>query len=91
MRELLAARRVIELTIAGEARLVAVERRGALSRCARHAAAAGLPQALLEPSADALGDLIKRYARTHGPFTARDIAHAIRPADCGHRSGARAT
>jgi ATP-dependent Lhr-like helicase len=34
----------------------------------------GLPAALLEPSADATGDLIKRYARTHGPFMSGDLA-----------------
>ena len=29
----------------------------------------GLPDALLTPPADAPGDLARRYARTHGPFT----------------------
>src|SRR5204862_265163 len=33
----------------------------------------GLPRAFLEPVADALGALVARYARTHGPFTAADV------------------
>ena len=31
----------------------------------------GVPEAFLEPVADPLGDLVARYARTHGPFAAR--------------------
>jgi ATP-dependent Lhr-like helicase len=34
----------------------------------------GLPSAFLSPTADAPGDLVSRYARTHGPFTASDVA-----------------
>ena len=41
---------------------------------------AGFPAAFLEPSADALGDLVKRYARTHGPFARRRHWRALRPA-----------
>ena len=35
---------------------------------------AGLPKALLEPVADPLGDLVHRFARTHGPFTTATCA-----------------
>ncbi|WP_415047197.1 DNA glycosylase AlkZ-like family protein [Gordonia sp. (in: high G+C Gram-positive bacteria)] len=34
----------------------------------------GVPAAYLESPADPVGDLIHRYARTHGPFTAGDVA-----------------
>ena len=34
----------------------------------------GVPEAFTEPVADPLGDLVARYARTHGPFTAADVA-----------------
>ena len=34
----------------------------------------GVPLAFIEPVADPLGDLVGRYARTHGPFTAADAA-----------------
>lgn len=36
--------------------------------------AAALPAALLEPVADPLEDLVSRYARTHIPFTAQQVA-----------------
>ncbi len=38
----------------------------------------GWPQAYLEPVADPLGDLVARYARTHGPFTAADLRGPLR-------------
>src|SRR6185437_1601132 len=34
----------------------------------------GVPEAFTEPVADPLGDLMARYARTHGPFTADAVA-----------------
>src|SRR5581483_5547231 len=34
----------------------------------------GIPLAHLEPIADPLGDLVARYARTHGPFMAATCA-----------------
>jgi ATP-dependent Lhr-like helicase len=34
----------------------------------------GIPAAFVEPVADPLGDLVSRYARTHGPFTVQAIA-----------------
>ncbi|MEE2048028.1 DEAD/DEAH box helicase, partial [Nocardiopsis tropica] len=37
----------------------------------------GVPAALLEPVADARRDLVSRYARTHGPFTAAEAAERL--------------
>lgn len=37
----------------------------------------GVPAAFIEPVADPLGDLISRYARTHGPFTTGQAAAAL--------------
>jgi len=37
----------------------------------------GLPEALLEPVADPLGDVVGRFARTHTPFTTADAATAL--------------
>src|SRR5699024_12021931 len=34
----------------------------------------GLPPSVLEPVEDPLGDLVLRYARTHVPFAAADLA-----------------
>ena len=36
-----------------------------------------MPDAFLEPVADPLGDLVARFARTHGPFSARDVASRL--------------
>ncbi len=67
--DLLAARRAMELSIAGSPRLVAVEDAARYRDALGTPLPQGLPAALLEPVADPLGDLILRYARTHGPFT----------------------
>ncbi|MCR5979975.1 ATP-dependent helicase [Gordonia jinghuaiqii] len=37
----------------------------------------GIPAACLEPVPDPVGDLIGRYARTHGPFTVPDASAAL--------------
>ena len=37
----------------------------------------GVPLAFIEPVADPVGDLVSRFARTHGPFTAGDVAAAL--------------
>ena len=34
----------------------------------------GVPEAFTEPVKDPLGDLVSRYARTHGPFQPADVA-----------------
>jgi len=34
----------------------------------------GVPERYLQPVPDPLGDLVLRYARTHGPFTPHDVA-----------------
>jgi ATP-dependent helicase Lhr and Lhr-like helicase len=37
----------------------------------------GIPEAFLELLADPLGDLVARYARTHGPFHTADVARRL--------------
>ncbi|GAA1455475.1 DEAD/DEAH box helicase [Nesterenkonia lacusekhoensis] len=37
----------------------------------------GIPQTFLDPVADPLGDLVGRFARTHGPFTIGAAARAL--------------
>ncbi len=71
---LVGTRRVIRVTVSGEPRFVAIEdaaryRDGLGTRLPR-----GIPPALIAPVADPLGDLGRRYARTHAPFTAADLA-----------------
>ncbi|GAA1812141.1 ATP-dependent helicase [Planosporangium flavigriseum] len=70
LRELETARRAIRVRIAGEERWLAVEDAGRVRDALGVALPVGLPLAYLEPVADPLGDLVARYARTHGPFTA---------------------
>ncbi len=72
--ELVAARRAIGVTIAGEARIAAIEDAGRLRDALGAALPVGIPNAFLEPVADPLGDLVARYARTHGPFRTASVA-----------------
>src|SRR5450759_1689534 len=67
-------RRLIRVRIGGEERWAAIEDSGRLRDALGVALPVGVPQVFLEPVPDPLGDLIARYARTHGPFTARDVA-----------------
>jgi ATP-dependent helicase Lhr and Lhr-like helicase len=71
---LLGARRAVELSIGGEKRFVAVEDAARYRDALGIPLPAGLPQALLEPTSDPLTSLLRRYARTHGPFPASDPA-----------------
>ncbi|WP_395294184.1 ATP-dependent helicase [Kitasatospora hibisci] len=72
--ELEAARRVIAVRIAGEQRWAAVEDAGRLRDALGTPLPVGVPEAFTEPVKDPLGDLLARYARTHGPFTASEAA-----------------
>ncbi len=67
-------RRVVSLPIAGTRRYVAVEDVARYRDALGVPLPAGLPEALLEPVRDPAGDLALRYARSHGPFTAREFA-----------------
>ncbi|MCB5181710.1 ATP-dependent helicase [Streptomyces antimicrobicus] len=72
--ELAAARRVIAVRIAGEEHWAAVEDAGRLRDALGTALPVGVPEAFTEPVRDPLGDLLARYARTHGPFTTAEVA-----------------
>jgi ATP-dependent Lhr-like helicase len=73
INRLLRSRRLLEIKIAGEKRLIAVE------DAARYRDALGIPlppgiaAALLEPVAAPVLELVRRYARTHGPFTLAEL------------------
>ncbi len=71
---LVAARRVIVVPVAGEPRYVAVEDAARYRDALGAPLPLGLPDALLQPVRDAVGDLVQRYTRTHGPFTAATCA-----------------
>jgi ATP-dependent Lhr-like helicase len=72
--ELGAARRAITVRIAGEQRWIAIEDAGRVRDALGVALPVGVPEAFTEPVADPLGDLVLRYARTRGPFTAAAAA-----------------
>ena len=66
--------RVLELSIAGEKRLIAVEDAGRYRDALGVPLPPGLPAAFQVVVADAGLDLVRRYARTHGPFTTLEVA-----------------
>ncbi|MFE1645945.1 DEAD/DEAH box helicase [Microbacterium sp. P01] len=68
------ARRAIAVTIAGVPRIAAIEDAGRLRDALGVALPVGIPLAFLEPHSDPMSDLVARYARTHGPFTADAVA-----------------
>ncbi|MQA04065.1 MAG: ATP-dependent helicase [Streptosporangiales bacterium] len=68
------ARRAIRVRIAGVERWAAVEDAGRLRDALGTALPPGVPEAFLQPADDPLGDLVARYARTHGPFRAPEVA-----------------
>jgi ATP-dependent Lhr-like helicase len=74
LTELEEQRRAIRVRIAGEERWIAVEDASRLRDALGTPLPVGVAQAFLEPVADPLGDLASRYARTHGPFHAIDVA-----------------
>ena len=69
IRELVAARRIAEARIAGEARFFACEDAGKLRDAVGVIPPPGLPGVFLEPQPHALNEVLARYARTHVPFT----------------------
>ena len=68
------ANRAIKVNIGGAERYAAVEDAARLRDAIGVPLPMGVPLAFIEPVADPLGDLVSRYARTHGPFTAVEAA-----------------
>ena len=71
---LAAARRAISVRVAGEQMWAAIEDAGRLRDALGVALPVGIPEAFTEPLIDPLGDLVARWARAHGPFTADEVA-----------------
>ncbi|MGD0445659.1 MAG: DEAD/DEAH box helicase [Edaphobacter sp.] len=71
---LMRARRVLELQIAGEKRLIAVEDAARYRDALGVSLPPGLPAAFLQGMPNALIDLMRRFARTHGPFTSQEVS-----------------
>ncbi|WP_425862701.1 ATP-dependent helicase [Arthrobacter sp. TWP1-1] len=74
LAELVAANRALRVNMGGEERFAAIEDAARLRDALGIPLPMGVPLAFIEPVADPLGDLLGRYARTHGPFTAPEAA-----------------
>jgi len=72
--KLLRAKRAVEVEIAGEMRLIAAEDAGRYRDALGVKPPKGLAEAFLAAVPEAATDLVRRYARTHGPFTAVECA-----------------
>ncbi|WP_022877674.1 ATP-dependent helicase [Microbacterium sp. B19] len=77
LQALIEERRAIPVTIAGVSRVAGIEDAGRLRDALGAALPVGIPNAFLEPVADPLGDLVARFARTHGPFTTDAVAERL--------------
>ncbi|HLL86215.1 MAG TPA: hypothetical protein VK387_02760, partial [Thermoleophilaceae bacterium] len=62
-------RRAVRMRIGGEERWIATEDAGLYRDALGAVPPGGLPDAFLEPVEEPLVRLVRRYARTHGPFT----------------------
>ncbi len=74
VRTLVEQRRAIEVRLAGRDMVADAADAARLRDAVGAALPVGLPASATEPADDPLGDLCVRYARTHGPFLARDLA-----------------
>ena len=74
LADLATARRAIQVRIAGQPMWAAIEDAGRLQDALGVPLPMGVPEAFTEPVADPLGDLVARYARTHGPFATAAVA-----------------
>jgi len=69
-----AAKRVLQVSYAGQTWWVAIEDIGRLRDAVGVAVPVGVPAGFTEEVADPLGELMGRYARTRGPFTTTQAA-----------------
>jgi len=72
--QLVGERRAIRVRLGGQERLAAVEDAGRLRDALGASVPRGVPSAFLEPVEAPLETLVARYARTHGPFPAPEVA-----------------
>jgi ATP-dependent Lhr-like helicase len=68
LEKLAAERRIAKVRIAGEERWIAAEDAGLYRDSLGVPPPPGLPETFLEEHPDAMRALVRRYARTHGPF-----------------------
>ncbi len=71
------ARRVVPVLMSGQERWAGVEDVARLRDGLGVPVPRGVPDVFTEPVEDPLGDLVGRYARTHGPFVAAEVADRL--------------
>uniref|UniRef100_Q023K9 ATP dependent helicase, Lhr family n=1 Tax=Solibacter usitatus (strain Ellin6076) TaxID=234267 RepID=Q023K9_SOLUE len=74
LEDLVAARRAVRVRIAGETRYIPVEYAARYRDAVGTPLPPGLADVFLESSEHPLLELLRRYARTHGPFTTAEVA-----------------
>jgi ATP-dependent helicase Lhr and Lhr-like helicase len=74
LEKLVAERRVAKVRVAGEERYIAAEDAGLYRDALGVPEPPGLPETFLEEHPDAMRALVRRYARTHGPFPTQQLA-----------------
>ena len=74
LEKLVAERRVAKVRVAGEERYIAAEDAGLYRDALGVPPPAGLPESFLEDHPDAMRALVRRWARTHGPFPTARLA-----------------
>jgi ATP-dependent Lhr-like helicase len=72
--ELERERRIVAVRVARERRWIAAEHAGLYRDALGVVPPSGLPDSFLADQPDALLELCRRYARTHGPFTTAEVA-----------------
>ena len=73
-RKLIRARRALEVQLLGEKRLIAIEDAAKFRDALGIPLPPGVPKAFLDPVVEPQLEILKRYARTHGPFTVAEAA-----------------
>ena len=71
---LLAERRAVHVRVAGERRLIAAEDAGRYRDAVGAMPPGGLPEVFLEPDDEPLHSLVRRFARSRGPFTTAEAS-----------------
>jgi len=74
LEKLVGERRVARVRVAGEERYIAAEDAGLYRDALGVPEPPGLPETFLEDHPDAMRTLVRRYARTHGPFPTAQLA-----------------
>ncbi|PFG19351.1 DEAD/DEAH box helicase [Serinibacter salmoneus] len=90
LSELEAQRRIMAVRVAGVEQWAVVEDAARLRDALGIALPMGLPGAVLEAVTDPLGDLVRRHARSHGPFLLTDLAERFALAPGALTSAVRA-